>query len=258
MYKNEEFERRQTHHEAEVKSDQAHSRLHEEAIRSFSHRTNRKGHNSEAKPSGREAHREADGAAFSQHGYWSTEQEKYNNQGLMLVLNGDTLESVARKALLLRGASIEGPDAIEDEADRIRALNMKRPNMAYLEHSHRIKPGMILDITEPRIGPDIHTAWLSWKDAPAGETTFVHRGERVVTQPGAKVIVEPGAAAVVTSGASSFGYNGSYIESMPGSITVSAGEVAAANGSRVIKLRDNQQVAQLSPAQLRNPQLFPG
>lgn len=261
MYNHEPYEHHRHHRHVDAGSEQAHSKLHSEAMQNFSHKEKREHGEAEAVRSkrdrDREFHSQATKSAFSQHGYWSTQEGKYNSEGLMIVLKGDTLESIAKKALVLRGASTDGPDAIPDEADRIRALNMKRPNMAYLEHSRRIEPGMILDITEPRIGPDIHTAWKPWKDAPADAVTCVHRGERVVTEPGAKVIVEPGAAALVTGGAGGFGYKGSYIESLPGAVTISAGEVSAAHGSNVIKLARSEQVAELTPAQLKNPQIFP-
>lgn len=246
------------HSKVHYEHENAHSKLHSEAMQDLTHKEEKSEHHQpKDNHSERDLRRESEHSAFSQHGYWSKQQENYNRQGMMLVLNGDTLESIARKSLLLRGASIAGPDAIPDEADRIRALNMQHPNMAYLEHSRRLHPGMILDITEPRVGPDIHTSWQPWKDAPAGQITYVNRGERVVTQPGSQVIVEPGGAAMITSGATGFGYRGSHIESLPGSVSVSAGEVAAAGGAAVIKAEADTRVIELSPSQIKNPQIFP-
>jgi hypothetical protein len=244
----------------DVAKEDAHARLQSEAVnhlttrryssKQTNHEETRTNHRAETHSGNREDTR----AAFSQHGFWAQKEADYYKQGLMVVLQGDSLESIARKALIMRGASTAGPDAVPDEADRIRALNMKNPVYKYLEHSRHIEPGMVLQITEPRIGPDINTAWKPWHDVAAGQTEYVRKGERAVVQPGGNAIVEPGGAALLNSGGAAFGYQKTYIESLPRSVTVTGGSVDAAPGAAVVKVNDEAKVQEL--AKSREPYLF--
>jgi hypothetical protein len=247
MSKNQNPEQQTDHHKDGSNGDDGHSPLHAEALEAWRVRHH---HRHTYDP-------EASTSAFSQHGYWSTQENEYYQQGKILVLEGDSLYSIARKALLMRGASIAGPDAILDEEDRIRALNMTNPHFKYMEHSHYVCAGMILDISEPRIGPDINTAWQPWQEAPANAVTYVRHGQRAVAEPGAKVVVEPGGAAMLNPGSTAFGYQNSYIEGMPGSVIVTAGEAQVAPGAKVVALTSDTDVTKLSPDQERMPQLFP-
>lgn len=186
---------------------------------------------------------------------WNQKEEEYLKRGQVLVMRADTFDSIAKKALVMRGNTTATLDQIKDEADRIRQLNMKY--YPEFEHSHHVSAGMILDVSEPRIGPDIRTAWKQWTDAKPGGTTYVHSGERVVALPGSHVVVEPGGAALVNKGAAAFAFGKSHIEAF-GGVTISDGaQVAASDSAVVVQSQGAGTTKPLEAEAALNPELFP-
>ncbi len=172
---------------------------------------------------------------FGKHGYWADKEKDYYALGKILVLEGDTNESIAKKVLEMRGRSTKGADPIPDERDRIMDLNMKYPEFKKeWEKYHHFLPGQVLDVVEPRIGPDIHTSWEPWQQAKPGVVNYVKHGERVVAVPGSTVVVEPGGAAILQPHSNAFAARNTYVESQPGSVVVSGGHVTAMEGAEVI------------------------
>ena len=186
---------------------------------------------------------------------WLQREAPYLARDQVLVTKGDTFDSIAKKTLSLRGVSSATVDQVKDEADRIRQLNMKY--YPEFEHSHRVSAGMILDVAEPRIGPDVHHGWLQWADAKGPGTTYVHRGERVVAAPGTQVVVEPGGAALVNDGASAFAFPGSHVEAY-GGVTISDGaNVTASEHAVVLATKGGGSTKLMQQEAALNPELFP-
>jgi hypothetical protein len=186
---------------------------------------------------------------------WIKKEDAYLKRDQVLVLQGDTFDSIAKKTLALRGEDRATSDQIKDEADRIRQLNMKY--YSEFGHCHRVSAGMILDVSEPRIGPDVHHGWLQWADAKERGTTYVHRGERVVAMPGTQVVVEPGGAALVNEGASAYAFPGSHVEAF-GGVTISSGaDVTASENAVVVQYKGAGHTKPLQQEAALNPELFP-
>lgn len=115
---------------------------------------------------------------------------------------GDTLSSIARRMLKLRGEATTARN-IYEEVERIIDQNtQKHPWIE--KNPSKIRPGMRLAVWDDDTGPDPSCKWGEWKDADREGITVARKCESIFASKDTKVIVAPGARAVFTSGSYGF------------------------------------------------------
>lgn len=161
--------------------------------------------------------------------------ELHSSNGDYLVKRGDTLESIAKRALVLRGhkEDIKDHHKVVDEIARIAANNVKW--YAWLaKDPHKLKPFMILDVADKSVGPDPTSEWKPWRSAREGVIENTQKGDRVVAMSGHMVIVQPGVEAIFNQGSKGIVLRGGHARVLPGATVINVeGRVDAEPGSNV-------------------------
>lgn len=161
--------------------------------------------------------------------------ELHSSNGDYLVKRGDTLESIAKRALVLRGhkEDLKDRDKVNTEIARIAANNAKfYPWLA--KNPHLLKPFMILDVADKSVGPDPTSEWKPWRAAREGVIENTEKGDRVVAKSGHMVIVQPGVEAIFNEGSKGIVLRGGHARVLPGATVINVdGRVDAMPGSNV-------------------------
>lgn len=148
-----------------------------------------------------------------------------DDDGRYKVMGGNSLSSIATRALLMRGEST-GWRAVNAEMDRIVEMNADiYPSLK--RDRQFIKEGWKLKIWDKELGPDATCKWQPWVEAPPNKWTIVNKCQRALGLDGSWLVVQPGGEAVLNPGARAFlAPNGSIKMALPGSmITAVGGEI---------------------------------
>lgn len=148
-----------------------------------------------------------------------------DDDGHYKVAAGNSLSSIARRALLMRGESASWR-AVNAEMDRIVEMNADTfPGLT--RDRGFIKEGWKLKIWDRELGPDATCKWQPWVEAPPNQWTIVNKCQRALGLDGSWLVVQPGGEAVLNRGSKAFlAPNGSIKMALPGSmITAVGGEI---------------------------------
>lgn len=161
------------------------------------------------------------------------DREPTSLEGTHVVKPGETITSIAQKALNLRGRKDAAEAVVNAEAIRIIEFN----SVFYPEltaTSPRVRPGMMLQIHDNTVGPDPRTEWKNWRDAQPGAVTVAGYGDRITVPQGAKVIQRKGSIVEYMPGSRGFVFDGKAIVFGGASITAPGGTVEQFPGARVV------------------------
>lgn len=148
-----------------------------------------------------------------------------DEEGHYKVMAGNSLSSIARRALLMRGESASWR-SVNAEMDRIVAMNGDTfPGLT--RDRQFIREGWKLKIWDKELGPDATCRWQPWVEAPPNQWTIVNKCQRALGLDGSWLVVQPGGEAVLNRGSKAFlAPNGSIKMALPGSmITAIGGEI---------------------------------
>lgn len=148
-----------------------------------------------------------------------------DDEGQYKVMGGNSLSSIAIRALVMRGESI-GRRAVNAEMDRIVVMNADTyPSLK--RDRQFIREGWKLKIWDNELGPDASCKWQPWVEAPPNKWTIVNKCQRALGLDGSWLVVQPGGEAVLNPGSKAFlAPNASIKMALPGSmITAIGGEI---------------------------------
>lgn len=179
-----------------------------------------------------------------------------DEEGQYKVMSGNSLSSIAKRALAMRGKSPDDWRAVEDEMDRIVEMNAdKYPSLQ--SKRHFIREGWKLKIWDENV--DASCEWKPWKQAEPNKFTVVGKCERVLAQDKSWLIVQPGGQAVLNPGSKAFAAPDSTIKmALPGSFVVAAGGKIHDYGSTIQTVDANSKIVKedltaLAIDKTRNP-----
>lgn len=156
----------------------------------------------------------------------STPPLNLDDDGRYKVMGGNSLSSIAKRALLMRGESTGNWRAVNAEMDRIVEMNADiYPSLK--RDRQFIREGWKLKVWDKELGPDATCKWQPWVEAPPNKWTIVNKCQRALGLDGSWLVVQPGGEAVLNRGAKAFlAPNGSIKMALPGSmITAIGGEI---------------------------------
>lgn len=167
--------------------------------------------------------RESSALLSSRPRKWASQPLDLDDDGRYKVAAGNSLSSIAKRALAMRGKSPYDWNAVEQEMDRIVALNSaEHPS---LQHNRAfIREGWKLKLWDRTMGADATCEWKQWQEAKPNQWTVVSKCERVLAPEDAWLVVQPGGEAVLNPGAKAFVAPDAAIKmALPGSLVVAVG-----------------------------------